>query len=383
MTPSKGGPLGGVRILELAALGPASFCGMVLADFGAEVTRVDRPQGAIKGPLPDLGPDLLNRGKRSIVIDLQHPEGAEIVLELAAKSDALIEGFRPGITEKLGVGPAHCLARNPRLVYGRMTGWGQEGPLSDRAGHDIDFIALSGVLGSIGGDDPVVPLNLVGDYGGGGMLLAIGVLAGIISAIATGRGQVVDSSMIDGSALLAVSHFGFLAGGSWSDRRADNLLDGGAPFYTVYRTSDSRHIAVGALEPKFFDELIAGLGLSRFDVGDQYDRTGWSRMRELFASTFAQNTRDHWEEVFDGRDACVVPVLRMAEAPKHPHNKARATFVNVAGITQPGPAPRFSATPNGKPGIPSQAGDSTDLILGSLGYSPDDVDRLRGQLIVY
>lgn len=375
------GPLSGISVVELAGLGPAPFCGMVLADLGAEVTRVDR-LGAPGLPFAGGDHDLLNRGKRSIRVDLKREEGVEIVLRLVAGSEALIEGFRPGVAERLGVGPAAALARNPALVYGRMTGWGQDGPLAGAAGHDIDYIAVSGVLGAIGGRDPVVPLNLVGDFGGGGMLLVVGLLAGIISSRVTGSGQVVDAAMVDGSALLATSHHGLLADGEWTTRRNDNLLDGGAPFYATYRTSDDRHMAVGALERQFFEALLAGLEIDPSQVGGQMDREGWPRMRNLIASKFATRSQADWEDVFAGRDACVAPVLSLAEAPRHPHNVARAGFVEVDGVIQPGAAPRFSGTPAPGPGRPSRPGDNTDIVMRRLGYSDSEIGKLRAESVI-
>lgn len=371
------GPLRGVVVIEIAGIGPAPFCGMVLSDLGARVVRVDRPGGQSR-PIGSIDSDVLNRGKQSIAIDLKHPDGAEVVLRLVEGSDALIEGFRPGVTERLGIGPAECLARNPRLVYGRMTGWGQDGPLAAMAGHDIDYIALSGALHSIGpAEEPIPPLNLVGDFGGGGMLLALGVLAGIVNARAEGEGQVVDAAMVDGSALLMASHHGFVADGWWVPRRESNLLDGAAPFYTTYETSDGGRVAVGALEPQFFSALLAGLDLSPEDVGPQNDREGWAAMRARFAERFATCTRDEWAKHFEGTDACVAPVLSMTEARRHPHNATRKTFIDVNGVTQPAPAPRFSATPPEVDGGPSAPGSDTDAVLLAVGLNDGEISRLR------
>ena len=375
------GPLQGITVVELAGLGPAPFCGMVLADLGAEVMVVNRIAGP-DPPLIDHENDLLNRGKRSICVDLRQDAGVEIVLRLVAGAEALIEGFRPGVTERLGIGPAAALARNPALVYGRVTGWGQNGPLAETAGHDIDFISVAGVLGAIGGEDPVVPLNLIGDFGGGGMLLVVGLLAGIISARATGSGQVVDAAMVDGSALLATSHHGFLAGGDWITRRRSNLLDGAAPFYSVYRTSDGRHMAVGALEPQFFEELLSVLEIDRSAVPEQMDRKGWPRMRESFESVFVTRTQEEWVDAFQGRDACVAPVLALSEAPQHPHNVARGTFVDIGDVIQPGVAPRFSGTPAPPTRRPSRPGDSTDSVLERLGYTRGEIGKLRADSVV-
>ncbi|MGD2102335.1 MAG: CaiB/BaiF CoA-transferase family protein, partial [Acidimicrobiia bacterium] len=328
-----GGPLDGVVVTELAGLGPAPFAGMVLSDLGARVIRVERASGGLFAVSAN---DLLARGRESIVVDLKNPDGVGVVLRCVEGSDALIEGYRPGVAERLGVGPAECLARNQRLVYGRMTGWGQEGPLAQMAGHDIDYIALSGALHAIGpADHPVPPLNLVGDFGGGGMLLVVGVLAAILSSRSTGVGQVVDAAMTDGSALLTTSHHGFIADGWWSTDRSSNLLDGGAPFYSVYETSDGEHVAVGALEPQFFEALLAGLDLDPDEIGAQHDREGWVAMRATFAERFRGRTRDQWAEHFHGTDACVAPVLSLTEAPEHPHNRTRETFVEVGGVRQP------------------------------------------------
>jgi len=370
------GPLQGLVVTELAGLGPAPFAGMVLADLGARVIRVDKIGGG--GLFPPSPNDILNRGRESIAVDLKTPGAVEVVLRLVAGSEALIEGFRPGVTERLGVGPGECLAHNPALVYGRMTGWGQDGPMSPVAGHDIDYIALSGALHPVGtADDPILPLNLVGDFGGGGMLLALGVVAGVLHARETGRGQVVDAAMVDGSALLTASHHGFLADGWWQPRRASNLLDGAAPFYTTYRTSDGNHVAVGALEPQFFADLLEGLGLVPGDVGPQNDRVGWPAMRERFAERFATMTRDEWAAHFEGTDACVAPVLSLVEAPAHPHNLARETFRDVGGVMQPGPAPRFSVTQPELGRKPANPGDDTDAVLASLGYSKKEIGTLR------
>ncbi|MFP3882518.1 MAG: CaiB/BaiF CoA transferase family protein [Actinomycetota bacterium] len=371
------GPLSGVVVTELAGLGPAPFCGMVLADLGATVIRVDRPGGA-SVPIGSVDTDIMNRGKQSVAVDLKSPDGAAVVLRLVEGSDALIEGFRPGVAERLGVGPAECLARNPSLVYGRMTGWGQTGPMADMAGHDIDYIALSGALHSIGPPErPIPPLNLVGDFGGGGMLLAMGLLAAIIHARSSGEGQMVDAAMVDGSALLMASHHGFVADGWWVPERASNLLDGAAPFYTTYETSDGEHMAVGALEPHFFAALLDGLGLSPEDVGAQNDRERWPAMRDLFAARFKTRTRDEWAAHFDGSDSCVTPVLSMSEAADHPHNSHRGTFLEVEGVTQPAPAPRFSKTHAAIDRGPPVPGADTATVLSAAGFSDEEIGRLR------
>ena len=373
------GPLEGIRIVELAGLGPAPFAGMMLADAGADVVRIDRFDRATYPPRTEPHVDLLNRGRRSVAVDLKNPEGVEVVLRLASGADGLMEGFRPGVAERLGLGPDVCLARNPRLVYGRMTGWGQDGPMASAAGHDIDYIALAGALEPIGraGDRPVPPLNLVGDFGGGGMLLAFGMVAAMLSARATGRGQVVDTAMVDGAAALMAMTYTLRAAGAWSDERGTNLLDTGAPFYEVYETSDGGFMAVGAIEPQFYAELLDRLGLADAGLPDQNDKSAWPEMKERFAEVFAGRTRAEWEEVFAGSDACVAPVLSPAEAPDHPHNRQRGTFTEVAGVLQPAPAPRFSATPATIRRPPPNPGQHGDDALADWGFDPDEIDRLR------
>lgn len=349
------GVLEGLRFVELAGLGPAPFAAMMLADHGAEVLRIHalRPRRGI--PTVDTTADLLARNRSSVAVDLKSDEGRELLLDLVAGADGLIEGFRPGVAERLGIGPDVCLARNPRLAYGRMTGWGQDGPLAPRAGHDINYIALSGVLGSIGAADaPVPPLNLVGDFGGGGMLLAFGLLAAVLSARSTGRGQVVDTAMTEGASLLATMIHGFRAENAWGNGRASNLLDGGAYFYGTYRCADGGFVAVGAIEPQFHALLLEGLGFDPQDF-NQADEEDWPKARARLAEVFATHPRDHWAELFAGTDACVTPVLDWDEAKAHPHNRARAAFSQVDGVDQPSPAPRFSATPAPaprQPGLP-------------------------------
>jgi alpha-methylacyl-CoA racemase len=374
------GPLSGLRVVELSGLGPAPFCGMVLADFGAEVVRVDRvdPAGILFGESGDV----TGRGKESICVDIRSEPGAGIVLQLVEQSDALIEGFRPGVAERLGLGPDVCLERNPRLVYGRMTGWGQEGPLAGDAGHDINYIALAGVLGSIGTEEsPVVPLNLIGDYGGGGMLLALGMVAALFQARETGSGQVVDAAMVDGASLLMAPLHGLLTAGMWQSRRAANLLDGSAPFYTTYPTADGGHVAVGALEPQFFAALLDLLDLDQAGLPAQYDPEGWPMLRTTFGGRFLTKTRDQWAALAAGTDACVAPVLDIVEATNHPHNMARGTFLDIDGTLQPGPAPRFSKTPAVAGDLPVRGGQ-TDRLLGSLGYTSAEIGMLRESRIV-
>ncbi len=370
------GPLEGIRVVEIAGIGPGPFCAMVLSDLGADVVRVDRPggRGVVAGPARDL----LNRGRRSVSVDLKHPGGPEVVLRLVERADASIEGFRPGVAERLGIGPDACLGRNPRLVYGRMTGWGQDGPLAHSAGHDIDYIAVAGALHPIGpaGAPPPPPLNLVADFGGGGMLLALGIAAALVERERSGRGQVVDAAMVDGAALLTTMFHGMLATGGWTDDRSANLLDGGAPFYTTYPTADGGHVAVGALEPQFFAELVARTGID-YPPAAQYDGTRWPELRTQLAAAFAGKTREEWASIMEGTDACTVGVLPLSEAPRHPHNVAREVFVEVAGVTQPAPAPRFSRTPGAIQGPPAEPGQHTDEALADWGFSAGEIAALR------
>jgi alpha-methylacyl-CoA racemase len=369
------GPLHGVKVLEVAGLAAAPLGCTVLADLGADVLRVDRVGGH------GVPQDPLSRGRRSVALDLKTAEGTEILLQLASSHDVLVEAFRPGVAERLGFGPAVCAERNPRLIYARMTGWGQDGPLAPRAGHDIDYIAISGALSLIGraGERPVPPVNLVGDFGGGGMLLAIGVLAALVERGRSGQGQVIDVAMVDGSALLTAVFHAFSAAGGWQPERGSNLIDGGAPFYDTYQTADG-YLAVGALEPQFYAELLAGLGLAGVaDLPDRDDRASWPALRERFAEVIAQRTTAEWTEVFGGTDACVAPVLSLAEAVKHPHNQARDVFTEVGGVTQPAPAPRFSRTPAGPPRPGPGIGQSTDEVLATLGYSPAEIAAFRDQ----
>jgi alpha-methylacyl-CoA racemase len=375
------GPLSGITVVEMAGIGPGPFAGMMLADLGATVIRVDRLHGGggLLSALSAGRADVVSRGRRSIAVDLKSDEGVELVLRLVDSADALIEGYRPGVMERLGLGPSACLSRNPRLVFGRMTGWGQDGPLAQAAGHDINYIALSGALGAIGrrGETPVPPLNLVGDYGGGGMLLAYGVVAALLSAARTGAGQVVDAAMVDGSALLMAQFYGMKAAGRWTDQRGSNLLDTGAPFYDVYESADGGFLAVGPLEPAFFAILLERLGIDDLDPGTQYDPRSWPSLRLRLAAEFGSRTRAATEELFAGVDGCVFPVLSMSEAPQHPHNAARRTFVTRDDVVQPAPAPRFSATPAELELPPPSAGEHTDAILADLGLSDAEVRRLR------
>jgi alpha-methylacyl-CoA racemase len=376
------GPLQGITVVEMSSIGPGPFAGMMLSDLGATVIRVDRLSGRGLGLASVLSAgraDVVSRGRRSIAIDLKSAEGVELVLKLVDSADVLIEGFRPGVMERLGLGPDVCLERNPRLVFGRMTGWGQDGPLAYAAGHDINYIALSGALGAIGrrGETPVPPLNLVGDYGGGGMLLAYGVVAALLSVARTGVGQVVDAAMVDGSAVLMAQFYGMSALGRWTEERGTNLLDTGAPFYDVYPCVDGGYLSVGPIEPAFFAILLERLGILDIDPGSQYDVWSWPALRRRLAAEFASRTREAAEELFADVDGCVFPVLSLSEAPEHPHNVARGTFVTRDDVVQPAPAPRFSVTPTQLGLPPPTAGEHTDAVLADLGMSRDQVRRLR------
>ena len=375
----RSGPLAGVRVVEIAGIGPGPFAAMLLSDLGADVIRVDRtgavpPAGANLQP----GQDVLARGRRSVGVDLKHPDGLATVLRLVAGADVLLEGFRPGVTERLGLGPDACLDVNPGLVYGRMTGWGQDGPWAPRAGHDLNYIALAGALHPIGPADqpPPVPLNFIGDFGGGGMLLALGVVCALVERATSGRGQVVDAAMVDGAAIQSAMFHGMLAMGMWTEQREANLLDGGAPFYRCYTCADGEYVAVGALEPQFYAELLARLELDPAQW-PQHDAAAWPAQAQALADIFRTRTRDAWAETFEGSDACVAPVLSLTEARSHPHLAARATFVEAGGTAQPAPAPRFSRTPGAIAGPPVLPGQHTDEILEGAGFAPDEVNRLR------
>jgi alpha-methylacyl-CoA racemase len=372
------GPLGGIRVLEFEAIGPAPFCGMLLADMGADVLLVDREAAPDLGLLGERRHEVMLRGRRSITLDLKSPQAIEAAITLASRADALIEGFRPGVMERLGLGPDVLLAANPKLVYGRMTGWGQHGPLAARAGHDIDYIALAGVLHAIGHRDqkPVPPLNLVGDFGGGGMLLAFGVACALLEARASGRGQVVDAAMFEGASLLSTMMWGLRAAGRWSDERGVNVLDSGAPWYDTYATRDGGYFAVGAIEPKFFAEFLRRMGLAGEALPDQNDRSAWPVLRERFARTFAQKDRAEWERVFEGADACAYPVLTFAQAAEHPHALARASHVDIDGIVQPAPAPRFSRTPGDARSSPPERGAQGREALADWGFDANAIARL-------
>jgi alpha-methylacyl-CoA racemase len=373
------GPLAGITVVEIAGIGPGPFCAMMLADMGADVIRVDRAENVVGGD-PDTPPaDLNNRGRRSIGVDLKNPDGVAVVLDLVERADALIEGFRPGVAERLGIGPDECLARNPRVVYGRMTGWGQDGPLAGAAGHDINYIALAGALDPIGrrGEAPVPPLNLIGDYGGGGMLLAFGVVCGVLEARRSGRGQVVDAAMVDGAAVLMTMTHALRAMGIWDDERGTNMLDTGAHFYNVYETADGKYVSIGSIEPQFYAELLRLTGLEGEELPWQHDRAQWPRLKERLAAIFKTRTRAEWCELMEGTDVCFAPVLPIPDAVEHPHNVDRGTFVEVAGIRQPGPAPRFSRTAPEISSPPPHAGQHTDEILAGAGFDADRVAKLR------
>ena len=371
------GPLKGLKIIEMAGIGPGPFCGMVLADLGAEVIRVDRASAAGTGTRQEPA----NRGKRSIAIDLKSPEGIEVVLKLIDRSDAIFEGFRPGVMERLGLGPDVCLGRNKKIVFGRMTGWGQDGPLANAAGHDINYISLSGALAAIGRPDstPVPPLNLIGDFGGGGMLLALGLVSALLEAKGSGEGQIVDAAMTDGSALLMTMIYSMKGSGFWQDSMGSNLLDGGAHFYDTYECKDGKFISIGSIEPQFYKLLreLANLEDSIYD--NQMSRENWPDLKKEIAKVFLNKTRDEWCDLMEGTDVCFAPVLSMWEAPQHPHNIARKTFIELEGLDQPAPAPRFSKTISEVRSPPALAGEHTDEILNEIGIDSNQIKTLRTQ----
>ena len=369
------GPLSGLKVLEFAGIGPGPFCGMLLSDLGADVIRIDRKGAGRTSPA-----DVTARGRRSVALDLKSPAAVETCLKLMESADGLIEGFRPGVMERLGLGPDVALARNPKLVYGRMTGWGQTGPYAKAAGHDMNYIAITGALAAIGTQDkPVPPLNLVGDFGGGALYLAFGLLAGLIHARSTGQGQVIDCAMSDGAASLMAMFYGFKAEGLWSGGRRANMLDGGAHFYDTYQCSDGKWISIGSIEPQFYLLLLEKTGITDPQFQHQMSREDWPQLREKLATVIATKTRDAWCALMDGTDVCFAPVLTMDEAPSHPHNAARQTFVEVAGVTQPAPAPRFSATPGAIQGPPPKIGADNDSALGDWGFSAEAIVQLREQ----
>jgi alpha-methylacyl-CoA racemase len=373
------GPLKGLRVIELASIGPGPMCAMLLADMGADVVRIDRTEPSGLGVPMDKRFEVSGRNRRSVALDLKAPAGRDAAMRLIAGADMLIEGFRPGVAERLGLGPADCHARNPGLVYGRMTGFGQSGPLSQAAGHDLNYIALTGALHAIGpaGGKPVPPLNLVGDYGGGALYLAIGLLAALHERKTSGRGQVVDAAMVDGAASLMSIFYGMTAAGRMNDRRGDNLLDGGAPFYDTYETADGRYVSIGALEPKFFAEMAQRIGLDTRFVKGQYERNLWPEMRAAMSTLLCGKTRDEWSALLDGTDACFAPVLTIEEAPQHKHAQARGAFVEVAGVVQPGPAPRFDRSTVEPPTPAPAIGTHTDAVLSEAGFSADEISALH------
>ncbi len=375
------GPLHGTRIVEFAGIGPAPFGAMALADLGAEVIRIDRAGGQWGDP--DTPPaDLLNRGRRSVALNLKSADGVATALDLVATADVLIEGLRPGVMERLGLGPDECLARNPKLIYARMTGWGQEGPYAPTAGHDINYIALAGALAHMGraGEKPTFPINLVGDFGGGGMLLALGVCAALVETARSGEGQVIDVAMVDGAALLMTMIHSFQAMGIWTDDRGTNMLDSGAHFYDTFECADGGHVSIGSIEPQFYAELLRLTGLEDAHEGDlpwQHDKTQWPALKDELAAIFRTKTRDEWCELMEGTDVCFAPVLTMTEAPQHPHNVQRGTFTEVAGIVQPAPAPRFSRTPGSIERPPPHAGQHSDELLAEIGYDEAKIRSLK------
>lgn len=374
---SRQGPLAGIRIIEVAGLGPAPFGAMLLGDMGAEVIRIDRASGG-SGIGVKAKFDVLARNRKSVRLDIKHPDGKHALMQMLKEADGLIEGFRPGVLERLGFGPEELLKRNPRLVIGRMTGWGQNGPLAHTAGHDINYVALAGALYSIGskGGPPVPPLNLVGDFGGGGLMLAFGMVCGLLEARGSGKGQVIDAAMVDGTALLTAGIHGMLAEGMFHEKRGETILNGGAPFYAVYECADGEHVTIGSLEPQFFAELVERLDLDMDAFGDRDDPLQWPAQRAMLESIFKTRTREEWADALQDTDVCFAPVLRMTEAPSHPHNVERGVFIDVDGFVQPAPAPRFSRTPPGGCAPSPAPGTHTDVILKDCGLSDDDIQRL-------
>lgn len=367
------GPLAGLKVIEFAGIGPGPFCGMLLSDLGADVVRIDR-----KGQGKGSPADITSRGRRSVGLDLKNPASIETCLKLMEEADAIIEGFRPGVMERLGLGPDVALTRNPKLVYGRMTGWGQFGPYANAAGHDMNYIAITGALHAIGtGDKPIPPLNLVGDFGGGALYLAFGLLAGVIHARQSGQGQVIDCAMSDGAASLMAMFYGFKAGGGWKEQRRSNLLDGGAHFYDTYQCADGKWISIGSIEPQFYALLLEKTGINDPDFAGQMDRGRWESLRQKLGHVIAQKSQAEWCEIMDATDVCFAPVLDLDEAPKHAHNVARQTFVDIDGVVQPAPAPRFSATPGAIQGPPPAVGAHDQQALSDWGFSGDQIAELR------
>ncbi len=373
------GPLTGVKVLELAGIGPGPFCGMLLADMGADVLRVDRAQESDLGLPVEPKFDIMARGRRSVALDLKRPESIAMVLDWVAKADVLTEGFRPGVTERLGLGPDACFARNPRLVYGRVTGWGQHGPLAQAAGHDINYIALTGALHAIGrkGGAPVPPLNLLGDFGGGGMVLAFGIACALFETRVSGKGQVIDAAMTEGVAGLMAMFYGRMAAGHWRDQRGVNVLDTGAPWYDVYETADGKHVAIGSIEARFYAELLARLGLDPAALPGQFEFARWPELRAAFTAAFKTRTRDAWCKEMEGTDVCFAPVLSIAEASRHAHNRARGTFAEIDGVTQPAPAPRFSRTPGAIARGAPRRGEGGAQALADWGFGKAEIEGFR------
>jgi alpha-methylacyl-CoA racemase len=367
------GPLKGLKIIELAGIGPGPFCGMMLADMGAEVIRVDRAGGSASRPK-----DVLTRGRKSIAVDLKSDAGKEVILKMCEGADAIFEGFRPGVTERLGLGPDDCMARNPKLVYGRMTGWGQEGPMAQAAGHDINYISLAGALHAIGakGEKPVPPLNLVGDFGGGGMVLAFGLVCALLEAQKSGEGQVVDTAMVDGAAILMSMFFTMKNAGVWTDERGDNMLDGGAHFYGTYETSDGKYISIGSIEPQFYALLLEKAGLDKEEFAPQMDRKQWPALTAKVTAAFKGKTRNEWCEIMEGSDVCFAPILSLGEVADHPHNKARNAYIEIDDVLQPAPAPRFSRTEVGVSHGSRIAGEDTLSVLGGAGFTDSEIESL-------
>ena len=381
------GPLAGIRVIEMVGLGPCPFAAMMLADMGAEVIRIDRKASpGADNPFPILGTkyDVMARGRRSLALDLKNPAAQQTMLQLVERADVLLEGFRPGVMERLGLGPQACQARNPRLVYGRVTGWGQDGPLAQAAGHDLNYIALTGMLHAMGrpGSPPAPPLNLVGDFGGGAMMLAFGVVCALLEARGSGKGQVVDAAMTDGAALLGAMLYGMRAHGMWRDERHANMLDGGAPFYDTYACADGKFISIGSIEPQFYAQLLALTGADDPALRQQWKQSGWPQLKAKFAALFATRTRDEWCSLLEGTDVCFAPVLDMAEAPRHPHNAARGAFVEIDGVVQPAPAPRFSRTAAEVSAAPAAPGQHSAAILADWGFAPEAIETLRAAEVI-
>lgn len=379
------GPLDGYRIVEIASRGPGPFAGMMLSDMGAEVIRVDRPGTGVRVQSPDPRLELVNRGRHSVIVDLKHPDGAEVVLRLVEQADAIFEGNRPGVAERLGIGPDPCLERNPGIIYARATGWGQTGPLAQIAGHDINYIALAGALEPIGVLDlpPVPPLNLVGDYGGGGMMLAFGIVCALLESQRSGLGQVIDAAMVDGASLLMIAIHGRMLMGSWISQRGSNYLDGGAPFYSTYETKDAKYVSIGCIEDKFYSPIVTALGLDEADLPAQWDRSAWPETKRLFGEIFRTRTRAEWEELLGSRDVCFAPVLSPSEVADHPHERARGAFVEIEGNDQPAPTPRFSRTPPVIAGPPSRPGEHTRTALTDWGFTREEVGALIEAQAIY